>query len=1122
MSANAISKFRTINDFPELVEYLGDELDWPIQTDDFEEMTFDYSAEELGLDAKTAPKFLEIRRLRPLDKDQPWGIFFIRFEESKLPVVALRRLLGKLALKKRSISNSGDRASWHENDLLLISQTGGQDEKSICFAHFASNPEKIDLPILKVLGWDNDDTGLKIDYVIRTLREKLIWPDDPSDSAAWRAQWRDAFSLKNREVIQSSKELAVRLGQLAILIRTRLRELLAIENDQGSIKRLMSVFRENLISDLDGDSFSDMYAQTIAYGLLSMRIVNPKANTAAAVFSQIPITNPFLRDLMETFLNVGGRSHRNVVGLDFDELGINEVVGLLDNTNMEAVLYDFGDRNQQEDPVMHFFEGFLQEYDAQIKKNRGVFYTPQPVVSFIVRSVDERLRTKFDLEDGLADTISWGEIAERVSWLEIPKGTSPNEGFVQILDPAAGTGTFLVEAIDLIYKTMSTKWRQQGNRGAQIEELWNKYVSEHLLPRLHGYELMMAPYAIAHLKIGLKLSETGYRFDSHERAHLYLTNGLERPRGFSGTFEFATPSLESEVKATNQVKSQKRFTVVIGNPPYNVSSLNKNEFILELMESYKKSVKDERNIQPLQDDYVKFFRFSQDLVDKSGIGIIALVSNNTYLSGLIFRGMRESLKHSFPEMSFVNLNGNAMLTQRTDDGGRDENIFDISVGVAVSFLSRTPEAKVKTQILDIKGSRKLKFASLGKHLGALTFKELTLSAPGYLFIEKNYVDKETYEKGWKIDEIFVDGIGGVKTHRDKFVYDFDKKNLEQRIRAFRDHSISDEVVRETYSLKETKSWKVSAARRALRSDKRWDDRFVQCLYKPFDLRHLYYSSDLVDRPRESIMSNMLQVKGNVAILAMRQVVADSPYTHFFATQHLVDNRAFFSNRGIVNLYPLYKLDKTVGVEEKKHNISQRFLNFLKDKFGYVLAQGSEGDLMSSIGVKDIFNYVYAVGQSSRYREKYDALLRDDFPRIPVTGDKQLFKHLVDKGNLLVSVDIDTVDEKRLDPRVIFPKEGSNLVERIHLSKEPDDPQSCRLYINKEQYFAGVSEEVFDAYVGGYKVCERWLKDRQHKILSAKEVSVYCSVIKRLAYRAKILEQLDLYLKQSGDWVGELE
>ena len=1122
MSTNAVSKFKAINDFPALVEYLRDNLHWQIQTDDFEEMTFEYSAKELGLDAKTAPKFLEIRRLRPLVKDQPWGIFFIRFEESKLPVVALRRLLSKLALKKRSASNAGDRASWHENDLLLISQTGEQDEKSISFAHFASNPEKTDLPILKVLGWDNEDTGLKIDYVIETLREKLIWPDDPSNSAAWRAQWRNAFTLKNREVIQSSKEMAVRLARLALAVRTRLREVLAIESEEGPIHKLMSVFKESLISDLDSDSFSDMYAQTIVYGLLSARIVNPKANTADAAHTQIPITNPFLKELMETFLKVGGRSHSSGVGLDFDELGISEVVDLLDNVKMGAILRDFGDRNQKEDPVMHFFEGFLQEYDGKIRKDRGVYYTPQPVVSFIVRSVDEQLRTEFGLEDGLADATTWRELAERADDLVIPDGIPPDRDFVQILDPAAGTGSFLVEVIDLVYKTMSAKWQLQGNREAQIEELWNEYVPEHLLPRIHGYELMMAPYAIAHMKIGLKLYETGYRFESDERARIYLANTLEPAKEFSGTFDFAIPALSHEAKAVNQVKWDQRFTVVIGNPPYNVSSQNKNESITTLMESYKSSVRDERNIQPLQDDYIKFFRCSQALIDRSGIGIIGLVSNSAFMSGLIFRGMRESLKNSFTDMSFVNLNGNAMLTRTTDDGIKDENIFNISVGVGISFLSRTPQANVRSRVMDIIGSRRQKFVLLDKNLEGLSFKDLALKAPQYFFIEKNYAGKDDYEKGWKISEIFVDGAGGIKTHRDKFVYDFDRKNLEQKIRAFRDLSISDGVLQDTYGLKENKTWKISDARKALFSDKRWAEKFVQCMYKPFDVRHLYYSPDLIDRPRESIMSNMLKVEDNIALLAMRQVAAESPYTHFFATRYVTDNRAFFSNRGIVNLYPLYLYEETAGVVNRKHNISTQFLNFLTDEMKYVLVQNGNGDLTSSIGVGDIFNYIYAVAQSSSYKKKYDALLRDDFPRIPVTRNKQLFRYLVDMGGLLVLADTYAVDEKKLDPFVIFTEEGSNLVERIDLWKDPQDRQSCRIYINENQYFAGVSEEVFETYVGGYKVCQRWLKDRLHRTLSKEEISDFCRLIKTLLFRSNIAEQLDLHVMESGGWVGAFE
>jgi type I restriction-modification system DNA methylase subunit len=335
----------------------------------------------------------------------------------------------------------------------------------------------------------------------------------------------------------------VRLAELARAIRDRIVAAMAIETDSGPLSRLMKAFQGTLVHDLDAEAFADMYAQTIAYGLLSSRIANPTSRTADD-FAAHMRTNPLLRELMQTFLQAGGRRGRSAgPEIDFDELGVSEVVGLLDRANMEAVLRDFGDRNPLEDPVIHFYELFLKEYDAKKRMQRGVFYTPRPIVSYIVRSVDELLRTEFGLADGLADTISWGEMANRHKDLKTPEGVSPDQDFVQILDPATGTGTFLVEVIDLIHKALVTKWKAQGHSDKKIDALWNEYVPKHLLPRLHGYELLMAPYAIAHLKIGLKLYETGYHFASDERARVYLTNALEPAQDYSGRFEFAIPAL---------------------------------------------------------------------------------------------------------------------------------------------------------------------------------------------------------------------------------------------------------------------------------------------------------------------------------------------------------------------------------------------------------------------------------------------------------------------------------------------------------------------------------------------------------------------------------------------------
>ena len=619
MTTDRRATLASIRRFDQLIAFLRDEMDWPIVSNDFEELTFEYSAEELGIDAANAAKIQEIKRLRPLAANQPWGVFFVKFEPKRLPVVALRSILGRVALKKRASANSAERPAWAMEDLLFISNYGEGDARQISFAHFAAPASSINLPTLKVVAWDDRDTALHLDQVVHQLTEGLAWPDDEDDADAWREQWRAAFTLGYRETITTAQQLSVRLAILARVTRDRIQGALEIENENGRITRLMKTFSETLVHDLDADGFADMVAQTIAYGLLSARITDPQQGSSNELARHMR-TNPLLRDLMTAFLEVSGQ--RLGMGIEFDELGVSEVVELLDHANMDAVVRDFGDKNPREDPVIHFYESFLSEYDKQKKVERGVFYTPRPVVSYIVRSVDQLLRTEFGLDDGLADVTTWGEMAKRHKSLTVPEGISPDTDFVQILDPATGTGTFLVEAIDLIHDTLVDKWKAQGCRDRDVDALWNEYVPNHLLPRLHGYELLMAPYAIAHLKIGLKLYETGYRFGSEERAQVYLTNALDPAHNFSGLMDFAIPALAHEAQAVNQVKGQQRFTVVIGNPPYSGHSANKGQWIAGLIDDYKKDfpeLKKPAQAKWLSDDYVKFIRFAQSLIERTGI-----------------------------------------------------------------------------------------------------------------------------------------------------------------------------------------------------------------------------------------------------------------------------------------------------------------------------------------------------------------------------------------------------------------------------------------------------------------------------------------------------------------------
>lgn len=705
---------RNIKTFPQLVKYLRDELDWPIESSDFEELTFDYAPDELGLDPGTAAKIKEIKQLRPLESKQPWGIFFVNFEPQRLPVVALRRILRALVIKKRQSANRSQQATWQLHDLLFISTYGEADHRDITFAHFAEEPGQGDLPVLRVLGWDDEDTALHTAHTDKMLRERLCWPKDTKDMEKWRATWSSAFTLRHLQVVRTSKELALELAVLAQKIRKRARAVLALESEKGKLRKLHAAFKEALIHDLTEDDFADMYAQTISYGLLTARISRPSGIVAENLSDMVPVTNPFLKELLETFLNVGGRKGK----IDFDELGISEVVQLLRSADMEAVLRDFGDRNPDEDPAIHFYELFLKEYDPEKRMQRGVFYTPRPVVSFIVRSVHELLQKEFGLTDGLADISIWREVAARHKGLTIPDGVSPDEPFVKVLDPATGTGTFLVEAIEIIYETMRNKWLKAGHMALEISNMWNRYVPKHLLPRIYGYELLMAPYAIAHMKIGLKLFETGYRFGSDERARIYLTNSLEPPGDDKKQREFEewSPALAHEAQAVSAVKRSQRFTVVVGNPPYAGISSNMTPEAQRIVDAYKivdGKALSERKLW-LQDDYVKFIRTGQKIIDQSLTGVLGYITAHGYLDNPTFRGMRQSLMGTFQRLRLIDLHGNANKNERSPDGSDDKNVFDIRQGVGICLAIRTSVKRV-VQHADVWGNGDSKYGWLNSH-----------------------------------------------------------------------------------------------------------------------------------------------------------------------------------------------------------------------------------------------------------------------------------------------------------------------------------------------------------------------------------------------------------------------
>ena len=1111
-----------IRRFDQLLAYLRDELGWPIDSDDFEELTFDYKTDELGIDAKNAAKIQEIKRLRPLVPGQPWGIFFVKFEPKRLPVLALRRILGQVTLKKRASANRSERQAWAADDLLFVSNYGEGEKRRIAFAHFSKPRDGHDLPTLKVLGWDNLDTPLHLDAVARELTEYLAWPDDEHDPDAWRWRWRSAFMLRHREVITTSQQLSERLAELARAIRDRIRTALAIETEAGPLTKLMKAFQTALVHDLDEAGFADMYAQTIAYGLLSARITDPARRTADD-FAAHMRTNPFLRELMETFLRVGGRRGKaGGPGIDFDELGVSEVVELLDHANMEAVVRDFGDRNPQEDPVIHFYEHFLAAYDKEQKVSRGVFYTPRPVVSYIVRSVDELLRSEFGLTDGLADTTTWEEMAKRHRELKIPEGTPPGQAFVQILDPATGTGTFLVEVIDLVRNTVLAKWNAQGHDGKEIDALWNEYVPKHLLTRLHGYELLMAPYAIAHLKIGLKLYETGYRFGSEQRARVYLTNTLE-PATDLGQMQLDgfLPALAHEAQAVNAIKGSQRFTVLIGNPPYSEKSKNDSVWISALMERYKATIRsEEAQIKAVSNDYVKFLCFIHYMASLCAKSIIGVITSNGYLDGRLFRDLRKSWLRSFGGIDIVNLHGSG---RRGDAAPDDENVFDILQGVCISIARQSFGVQsAQARYFEMLGSRFSKYQRLSRESvgeGIL----LGLSTPLFLFVPSSTAQFSL--RTWPLSAVFGTDdprrdrnrtyAGGFKTRQDRFTVGFDERTLRTRIAELANATVAESDLREKYRLCSTAHFEFQKARRAAQSGEL--GRSIRSVrYRPFDDRLMIWAREVLCEPQDKVTRHLLRPN---LCLATSRVVKDDAFRHAGISRGPVEVISL-SNSTSTNAYmfPLYRYesDDLLGIKGEECrivNLSPRFISELEaaTRLRMISEVVSKRVDPATMSPEEILGYVYALLYSPSYRMTFaDDLLRD-FPSIPIPSGPEHFRALAAIGSELVALHL--LESPKIEKPITEFIGGRNPeVEKISWTHDT-------VWVDKAQStgFRGVREDLWNFHIGGYQVCEKWLKDRKGRTLSKDDVAHYQKIVVALHETIRIMAEIDEIIEAHGGW-----
>lgn len=919
------------------------------------------------------------------------------------------------------------------------------------------------------------------------------------------------------EIIRTSKDLAAKLARLASEMRVRARAALEVEG--GELRKLYYGLREALFCGLREDDFADACAQTVACGLLSASIAGRVGLKELA-----SNTGPFPRELMQTFLNVG----------------FGEVSELLSRTRMDEVLKDFGAKSPSEDPFIHFYELFLKEYDPERRTKRGVFYTPRPVVNFIVRSVDEILRAEFGLEDGLADTTTWGEFAERErirnpnSAFRVPEGVGHEEPFVQILDPATGTGAFLVEAVERIHATMRAKWARRGKSEKEIRELWNEYVPRDLLPRLHGFELTMAPYVIAHMKLGLKLTETEYRFGSAERARVYLTNTLDESKDLSHCVGRMSPALAHEADAANRFKRRARATVVLGNPPYSNISQNMGEWTRSLVEDYRLvggvriAEKSRRN--HLQDDYVKFMRVAHEYVRAAGCGVVGYITNHSYLDSPTFRGMRYSLLSDFDGVRVVNLHGNAKRDQRGSRAG-DENVFDIQQGVAISLLSRTPDARPGTRAplyADLYGTRESKYGFLlTKNIDGLG-TTLRPKPPFFFLVpEARACARAEYEAVWKVDEFMPFGGAGVKTNRDAFVIDFEDGPLRERMRVFADVRVGDSEAESALGLKENYLWKIPKARAAFRRDAN-TDRIRDVAYRPFDVRRIYYQKDVVFNPRFETMRQ--SGRGNLYLLTCRQQYSEG-FRHVSVCREMFECCAVSAkSREITSGFPLYVYsscaqDGQSGLaHERAANYSEAFLSALKKTTGLQFVHDGRGDLRRTFGPEDVFHYVYAVLHSPTYRKRYAEFLKVDFPRVPLTSDAELFRELCALGADLTALHLledgyeaASWNAPRHESESPLKTRAARFAGAALVAKGYPVYRDGCVYVNPSGRFEGLTREVWDFRVGGHKVCEKWLKDRRGHTLTCEDVEHYGRVVAALGETVRLMSEIDRAVEVRGGW-----
>ena len=922
-------------------------------------------------------------------------------------------------------------------------------------------------------------------------------------------------SIKSSERL--SKMMANKAKLLANIIGNALES--DVENRQNTtLQQQLQAFEEILIHDITPREFADIYAQTIAYGMFAARLHDDTLDTFSRheAAQLIPQSNPFLRKMFQY-----------IAGYDLDSR-ITWIVDALADvfraTDVAALLKDFGKSTQTTDPIIHFYENFLAEYDPKLRKARGVWYTPEPVVNFIVRAVDDVLKTEFGLTKGLADTsktkikvkVATNDKRAKSGYTEYEKEIHK----VQILDPATGTGTFLAEVVKFIYNKNFK--RMQG--------AWSGYVENDLIPRLNGFELLMASYAMAHLKLDLLLRETGYKAKpttdaDAQRFKIFLTNSLEP--GISEVPNlFMAQWLTDESIQASQVKEDTPVMVILGNPPYSGESANKGEWIMDLMDDYKKEPGGkeklkERNPKWINDDYVKFMRYGQHFIEKNGEGILAFINPHGFLDNPTFRGMRWHLLKTYDKIYTIDLHGSAKKKETAPNGSVDQNVFDIQQGVSINILIKTGKKKPNElgQVLhyDLYGKRNLKYDFLSNNnISSIDFNLIETLKSMYFFIPKDYRGRKLYNQGFKVTELFTLNTSGVKTHRDAFVVSINRQELKDRISKFFNFENSNEFILSNYQLKSTEKWLNERRKETFENN-----NLRKVTYRPFDNRWIYYSPILIDRGRERVFNKSVS-DNNWGLLTCRQQ-STFDFQHCFITKELADMCSVSLQTKETGYYlPLYLYEEQNSLfteQTRKPNLDPKIVAKIAKGLGLRFTAEKETETGTFAPI-DILDYIYAVLHSPTYRETYKEFLKIDFPRVPFP-EKATFWDLVKLGGELRQLhllEFETSDIEESDAfkasgsLATYPEDGDNIVTRKMTSKNigyaATSDTHGNVWINDTQYFENVPLVAWEFYIGGYQPAQKWLKDRKERELSYEDIQHYGKIIVALTETDRIMKAID--------------